>query len=275
MLNELLEEYKETDDTQSVINEFTNMLWSSKYTLKKHKKYFTFDVSAELLNHNKELIELFESHNYIEFTFCKSYYKKRMDYIDYIRIHVNNMYGYLVDKSLYLPKSYYQLLLAPKNEYYYVIESIKNGETVNYQEVKNRIDFSLTQAERIKKEAGDKKIDMKWREYKELINKYIERLFKNYKPPEEYEELHGWQMKIHIDGWSENNYVIKYFCKSLSGYMRNYVKDSFRDYQKYCIRCTKKITTTSNRRKYCDSCKIEIVKTQTLRRVKKFRNVTH
>ena len=250
MLNELLEEYKDTDDKEAVLDEFLNMLWSSKYTLKKHKKYFSYNVNSVALGNDERLIELFEKHNHIELSFCKSYYKKKMNNIDYIRIHVNNMYGLLVDKNLYLPKAYYQLMLTPKKEYFHVTELIRNGQSVDYNEVRNRIDFSLTQAERIKTENNNRKINIKWSEYKKLINTHIKRLFENYMSPEEYEDIHGWQMKIHIDGWSENNYVIRYFCKSLTGYMRTYIRDS-KVKKKYCATCG---IDVSNRNRYCLSC---------------------
>jgi hypothetical protein len=184
------------------------------------------------------------------------------------------MYGLLVDKDVYLPKEYYQLLLTPKREYYNTIELIKNGKNVSCEEINNKIQFSLMEAEQIKNEAQNKKINMKWYDYKNLISAYIERIFNNYIPVHEYEEKHGWEMKVNVDGWSENNYLIKYFCKSLTGYMRNYIK-SLNKEEKKCKNCGTKINPSSNRQKYCDVCRIEVVKKQTKIRVNKFRGVTH
>lgn len=258
MLSELLEEYKETNDKQ-VIDKFTDMLWSSKYRFKKHKKYYEYKVNNEALKYNVELIKLFKQYEYIEFTFCKSYYQKRMSSIDYIRVHINNMYGLLVNKDVYLPKEYYQLLLTPKREYYNVIKQIENGQTVDYHSIKGKIEISLMQAEEIKIASLEKKIDMKWSEYKSLINTYIERLFNNYIPPHDYEEEYGWEMKVSVDGWSEDNYIIKYFCKSLSGYMRNYVASlqPKERKKKYCLTCGVEIESNSNRQKYCNECSFE------------------
>jgi hypothetical protein len=253
LLNEILEEYKYTDNKQKVIEEFTKMLWGSKYTLKKHKKYYTYEIDAEVFKGRTDLIELFNKYKIIEFTFCKSYYKKRLDYIDYIRVHVNNMYAFLVDQSVYLPKEYYQLLLTPKKEYFNIFNSLKNGEYVNVEEVKNKIEFALMEAEEIKKQAIQNKIDLKWSEYKKLINIYIERIFNNYIPPHEYENEHGWEMKVHAAGWNENNYIVKYFCKSLTGYLRNYVKSLNRK-EKTCVICGEHLIDVGNKRKYCDEC---------------------
>lgn len=274
MLSELLEEYKETDKNKQVIREFTKLLWDSKYTFKKHKKYYKYEVDKEVFKDRQDLIELFEKYKLIEFTFCKSYYKKRLEHIDYIKIHINNMYAFLVDKTVYLPKEYYQLLLTPKNEYFTTLKALKNGEVVDYDKVNHKIEFSLMEAEEIKSQAIHNKINLKWSDYKDLINIYTERIFNNYIPPNEYEAEHGWEMKVNVDGWNEDNYIVKYFCKSLTGYMRNYVK-SLNQEEKKCKNCGKAIDTTSNRQKYCEKCKKEIIKKQTRLRVNKFRNVTH
>lgn len=248
MLDELLDEYKETMNI-NLIKEFTDMLWNSKYTLKKHKKFYKYKINEYELKEREDLISLFDKYNYIELTFCKSYYKKRLSYIDYIRVHVNNMYAFLVDKSVYLPKKYYQLLLTPKKEYYRVVESLKNGEIVQCEDVKANIENALTEAEQIKLSAIEKKIELKWKDYKKLINTYIERIFNNYLSPTEYEKKYGWNMDVNVDGWSENNYVIKYICKSLTGYMRNYLKANIIK-EKACVICGIDI---SNKRsnKYC------------------------
>ncbi|MGD7047068.1 hypothetical protein FZC83_02290 [Rossellomorea marisflavi] len=258
MLDELLEEYKETGD-RVLIDEFMKMLWGSKYKFKKYSKTYTFDVDEGKLNGDSELIELFKCHQETEFRFCKSFYKSKLDYIDYIRIHVNNMYGYLVDRELYLPKEYYHLLLSPKREYYNTVDAIREGLNVDPNSIDLKIKESLDRAEEIRNEALKKKIELSWAEYKKLIRNYVERLFKNYKPPHEYEEEHGWQMSVYVDGWSENNYVVKYFCRSLTGYMRNYVKSlqPKKQKKKFCFYCGVEIFAKSNRKKYCGDCLIE------------------
>jgi predicted nucleic acid-binding Zn ribbon protein len=256
LLSELLEEYKTAENKQKIIDEFTNLLWSSKYTLKKHKKVYSYEIDKEVFRNRQDLIELFNQYKLIEFTFCKSYYKKRLDYIDYIRVHVNNMYAYLVDTTVYLPKEYYQLLLTPKKEYFKILSMLKNDEEVNYEDIKYKIEFALMEAEEIKTQALQNKINLKWPEYKKLINSYIERIFNNYISPAEYESEHGWEMKTHNVGWNENNYIVKYFCKSLTGYLRHYIRDSkpkeFK--KKYCVVCGTEIENTGNRKKYCDDC---------------------
>lgn len=258
MLSELLEEYKESSDDRKLelVKEFTNMLWKSKYVFKTYKKYYTYRINESALNNRSDLIELFNKYKTVEFIFCKSYYKKGLESIDYIRVHVNNMFGFLVNKEVYLSKDYYQLLLTPKDEYYLTIEKLKNGEDVDCNEIEERIILALKEAEQVKEKSLEKKLDIKWKDYKKLINTYIERLFNNYMPQYEYEEKHGWQMQINIDGWNEDNYVIRYFSKSLTGYLRNYVKASRPKEikEKKCAVCNIDIENTVNNKKYCESC---------------------
>ena len=276
MLNEFLDDYKESDEQQKdkLLNEFINRLWKSDYTYKTYKKYYTYIVKDELLQHRTDLIELFNKYSIVEYSVCRSFYDRQLTPFDYIRIHINNMYGYLTDKNVYLSKEYYQLLLIPKHEYFSTIDKLKNGELVDYEEVENRIINAFDEAEKVKQQSIEKKLNLTFKEYKMLINSYISRLFINYIPLHEYEEKHGWEMHVNVDGWSEDNYIVKYFCKSLTGYLRNYIKSlSIKD--KKCITCDIAIESTSNRQKYCDKCKKEIVRMQTRLRVNKFRDVTH
>lgn len=258
MLGEILDEYKESNEEQKakLIKEFTNMIWRSKYSFKTYKKYYTYKVNEELLNSRNDLIDMFSKYQIIEFTFCKSFHGTKLNSIDYIRIHINNMYGYLVDKNVYLSREYYHLLLVPKNEYFKTIEKLKNGENVNCEEIESRITQSLQESERIKEKSLEKKLNMKWSDYKKLINTYIERMFNNYIPPHEYEDKHGWEMHVNVDGWNENNYIIKYFCKSLTGYLRNYVRDRKPKEikTKSCSVCNIEISNTNNKKKYCEKC---------------------
>lgn len=280
-LSEILEDYKEASDEQrkkEIIEYFTDLLWGSKFTYKTYKSYYKYQVSEELLGYNQDLIDLFNKYKVTEFTFCKSYYKKNLDSIDYIRVHLNNMYGYLTDSNVYLSKDYYQLLLSPKSEYYEAIEQIKNREMVNSFEIEERIKEALTKAEYIRDKSIDKKIKLKWSEYKSLVNTYIERLFNNFIPLHEYEQIHGWEMKVDIDGWNEDNYIIKYFNRSLTGYLRNYMKSLQPKEIKFkqCNHCGTDFEVLSRNKKYCEPCLKQATKERrrinNQRYYKKFKN---
>lgn len=277
-LNQLLEEYKESEDKQRILDYFITQLWSSKYVFKKYKKYYKYKIHEDLLDNRQDLIDLFNKYSEIEYIVCKSFYKdKKLKPIDYIRVHINNMYGYLVDKDVYYKKKYYDLLLTPKKEYFRIIKIKKekgNLNKVDYNEVKQNIEDNLQKAELIKSECIDKKHNIKFKDYKEIINSFIEKIFNNYISAEDYEKEKGWKVKVIVDGWSEDNYVIKYFCKSLTGYMRNYIRKLNSGKYIQCTECNKLIKPTNNRQIYCKECWIEINKKQIRLRVQKYRNVT-
>lgn len=259
-LNEILDEYRDSDEVRKkeILNNFLELLWKSKCKYKKYKKYSTYKVNEKALNYRKDLINLFNKFNKLEYTVCKSYYNKKLDFIDYIRIHINNIYGYLFDEDVYYAKEYYNLLFTPKKEYFKTINLIKNNCDFDINDVKNNIENAIKKAEEIKQKSINKKIKMKWNDYKKLVNSFIEKIFNNYMTIEEYEEKYGWDIRIDIDGWSEDNYIIKYFCKSLTGYFRNYIREfrgfKYNDKIIHCIQCGTPIKQTSNRRKYCSSC---------------------
>lgn len=261
-LNQILEEYRESEGKQKILEYFLTQLWNSKYTFKKYKKYYKYKVHEDLLDNRQDLIDLFNRYSDIEYIVCKSFYRDaKLKSIDYIRVHINNMYGYLVDKDVYYKKKYYDLLLTPKKEYFRIIKIKKekgNLNEVDYNEVKQNIEDNLQGAELIKLECINKKHNIKFKEYKEIINIFIEKIFNNYIPAEDYEKEKGWELKVIVDGWSEDNYVIKYFCKSLTGYMRNYIRKLNSGKYIQCTECNKLIKPTNNKNKYCKECAREV-----------------
>lgn len=258
MLSEIIEKYQESNEyhMSEIIKEFTDLIWNSKYGFKTYKKYHIYKVNEDLLNNRNDLIQLFNKYKIIEYMVCRSFYDTELNPVDYIRIHINNMYGYLTSKDIYLSKEYYKLLLTPKHKYFATIDKIKNGEEINCDEIQIEIATALNEVEVIKEKSNNKKLDLKWLDYKKLINMYIERLFNNYIPPHEYEKKNGWEMHVNVDGWSEDNYIVKYFCKSLTGYLRNYVRNSKPKEvkKKKCIKCGTPIDNTNNKKKYCLTC---------------------
>lgn len=266
-LNQILEEYKVSDNKQQIIDDFINRLWDSEYVFKKYKKQYKYEVFDELLDYRQDLIELFNKYSMIEYTVCKSFYKKKLESIDYIRVRLNNMYGFLFDKDVYYNRKYYNLLLTPKKEYFRLVnikKDVGNIDDIKYDNIFNNIENAFEEAEIIKQESVNKKHNISFNNYKKLINTYIERIFNNYKSIEEYEKDHEWELNIKVDGWSEDNYAIKYFCKSLTWYLRNYIKDINNNTDKYkeCVSCGSLFAFTNNKSKYCLTCAKEIKREQ-------------
>lgn len=257
-LSQLLEEYKSSDGDMELHEEFIDRLWKSKCGFKKNKKYYTYVVNENMLGNRVDLIELFNEYSSIEYTVCKSFYKKGLESVDYIRVHINNMFGLMFDKDVYYDKQYYKCLIIPKREYLSAIKRLKNGEDVDCESVRKVIGDSLTEAENIKQKSINGKGILKWTQYKKLINEKLKLIFNNFIPIHDYEELHGWEMKVNVDGWSEDNYAIRYFNKSLSGYMKDYRREKLgfkkRDRLIKCESCGIFVKLKGNNHRMCDRC---------------------
>lgn len=268
MLNELLEDYQEFNEDEA-LEEFTKLLWSSKYGLRTYKKYYSFTIQESALNNNEELVKVFEPYQNIELKYAKSYYNEKMSSIDMIRIHINNMFMYLTDKEVYLSSDYYKQMKIPKQKYYDTIKDIKDKKDINIEELRLEIEQSVEKASILKEERIKSKINLSFKEYKEVINNYIIRLFNNYKTPEQYENEFGWELNVLNDAWHEDNYIVKYFCKSLTGYMMNYIRDNSHR-KKQCKSCCI-ILSNRNRSGYCKNCYQEYRKKYIKRKVSEFR----
>jgi hypothetical protein len=258
-LNHILDEYKEVDDSEKdrILNDFIGCLWNSKCFFRKYKRYYTYDIREEILDGRRDLIELFNKYTRIEYNVCQSYILKNLSSVDYIRIHINNMYGLLFDKDVYYDEEYYKLLKTPKNEYFKVVKYKKehgNVDNISIKKIKINIDSAFKKAEIIKQKSIDKKHNIKFEWYKNLINSSVRSIFNNYISVEEYENKYGWDLDIIVDGWHEDNYIISYFCKSLTGYMRNYIRKIKTGKYRHCVNCGLLISPTNNKMKYCQQC---------------------
>jgi hypothetical protein len=257
-LNEVLQEYRDMrmdTDKEAVIKDFISDLWKSKCGFKKETKYVSFNVDHGLFKDRPDLIELFERYNNIPYKICKSFYQK-VEHIDFIKIKINNLYAYYVDKDVYCGKDYYSLLRKAKNEYFKTLKLIKEGvEEVDSHKIERTITDALAKADNIKKHMGERKIQISWSEYKTLINSYIVKIFNNYKTIDEYEEIHGWEKRVDAI-WNEDNYIIRYFNRSLHGYIMMHIRDSKpkEEILKYCEICDIQLEVTSNRKKWCTIC---------------------
>ncbi|SEF95479.1 hypothetical protein [Paenibacillus sp. UNC499MF] len=256
-LNELLEDYAASSHKEELAREFIRLLWQSGCTSKNYSRFYTFKVDASLLGKCPDLADLFSEYNRTLYTVAKSYYKGSLEPVDYIRIHVNNVYARLCDPDVYYDKTYYACLQTPKKEYYKAVQKLKDDENVDAETIRDNIRRELAAAERIRKQCLENKLELSWAEYKELINGFIRRIMDNYVTIEEYESRHGWEIKASIDGWSEDNYAIKYFCRCLTGYMLNYIRDRRPKplKRKPCIVCSEEFIYKSSKKQYCDPCK--------------------
>lgn len=258
-LSEMLYYYELGDENEkeTILKEFKKMLWGSKCKFKKYKRKYNYTVDKDLIK-DRKLIDIFTSHESIEYMVAKGKYKSKLNSIDYIRVKVNNLYGYYCDRDTYYKSEYYKCITVPKNEYIKLVRKIIAEESINIVDIKYKIERSLDEAEMYRKQSTSNKLNITWNDHKNIINGFIEKIFENYKPLEEVED-DSWEIdSVIIDGWNEDNYIISYFSKSLSGYYKNYVRKAagiskYKEYI-YCEACGKLTEKTSNRTKYCHIC---------------------
>lgn len=232
-----------------IINEFRDRIWRTLPYEKLNRKY-TYRVDKEISDNN--ILKEFKKYSKIEYKVLKSRYKKNeLVSEEFIKAKINSNYGKYFDKEVYLNKQYYYHLANYKNIYFNYI----NGECENVLE---EIKRNTVEVVRLKKESQDRKIDMSWSEYKNLINSIIPKIFDNYIPMDTKIEKGEWKPNENYE-WDEDNYIIRYFNKSLDGEIKKYVdelkgKRVLKNKKKNCIICGKGIINSVNNRKYCLEC---------------------
>jgi len=95
---------------------------------------------------------------------------------------------------------------------------------------------------------------MDYTHFKKIVNLYLKRIFKNYVPPDVYEEKHPvTEIKSIYDGWGEDSYVVTYIIRSLKGYFLNrMVKYNSGKYIE--CKCGEMTLKNSNRQSMCEKC---------------------
>ena len=183
---------------------------------------------------------------------------KETDWCSLIRQKVNNLYTRYFDKEVILKKDYMNLLNTPKRLYYQWID----GTEMDTGELTTIIDDAIDDAQKLKVTYQKQKMELSWSEYKKVIEGFFQRCFDNCKLIEDYEKDSKY-CGIY-DFMNEDNFYIKYFCKCLETYMKNYQKQYYGLYIKgsknkgykikRCKTCGKMIKNNGNKKMYCDEC---------------------
>lgn len=270
-LYEIIDDYKHSDSDEEksdIFKSFCSSIWSSENKRRVYTKTIRFSVRKDLLQTDVE--QVFDVWSEVEYTGYKAM-TKETDWCSLIRQKVNNLYTRYFDKEVILNKDYMNLLNTPKRLYYQWIDGIE----MDVDELTTIIDDAIDDAQKLKVTYQKQKIELSWSEYKKVIEGFFQRCFDNCKLIEEYEKDSKY-CGIY-DFMNEDNFYIKYFCKSLESYMKNYNKEYYglkrgRDKKyKRCKICGKMIEKTNNRIKYCNNCSYEINKKKTRENMRKIR----
>ena len=257
-LYEIIDDYKHSDSDEEkddIFKSFCSSIWSSENKRRVYTKTIRFSVRKDLLQ--TDIGQVFDVWSEVEYTGYKAM-TKETDWCSLIRQKVNNLYTRYFDKDVILKKDYMNLLNTPKRLYYQWIDGIE----MDTDELTTIIDDAIDDAQKLKVTYQKQKMELSWSEYKKVIEGFFQRCFDNCKLIEDYEKDSKY-CGIY-DFMNEDNFYIKYFCKCLETYMKNYQKQYYGLYVngsknkgykiKRCKTCGKMIKNTGNKKMYCDEC---------------------
>lgn len=281
-LYEIIDDYKNADSEEGktkIFNDFCSSIWGSKNKRRTYIKTIKFKVRSDLLE--TEIGQIFNTWSEVNYVGYKAM-SKDTDWCSLIRQKINNLYTRYFDEEVILKKDYMDLLKTPKNLYY---RWIKSSEfEINTDELTSIIEDSIYKASELKIVYQKQKMQLSWEEYKSVIEGFLQRIFYNCKPIEDY-EIENLTNKYIYELAIEDNFYIKYICKYLENEMKQYQKQKYglksysttKQHKKYmrCQECGKLIEIKNKKdysTKYCDKCRKKIIRKQTNERVKRYRN---
>ena len=257
-LYEIIDDYKHSDSDEEksdIFKSFCSSIWSSENKKRVYTKTIRFSVRKDLLD--TDIGRVFDVWSEVEYKGYKSM-SKETDWCSLIRQKINNLYTRYFDKEVILKRDYMSLLNTPKKLYYQWID----GMEMDADELTTIIDDAIDDAEKLRVKYQKQKMELSWNDYKKVIEGFLQKCFDNCKLIEDYEKDSKY-CGIY-DFMNEDNFYIKYFCKSLETYMQNYQKQYYGLYVKgskdknysikRCKKCGALIKNTGNKKMYCDDC---------------------
>lgn len=259
-LYEIIEDFKNAkseEEQLEIFRDFCSSIWSSTNKRRVYTKTIKFKVRNDLLN--SEVGQIFNINSEIDYMGYKAM-TKDTDWCNLLRQKINNIYTRYFDEQVVLNKDYMDLLRTSKRLYCRWVK----GEEMIADELVAIIDESMHEADKLKVMYQKQKMKLSWAEYKKIIEEFLFRAFNNSKLIDDYENEHLTESFLY-DFYNEDNFYIKYFCKSLEGEMKKWQKKKYkvRDHKKYkrCKECGKLIEIKSKKdfsTKYCTDCRKQV-----------------
>ena len=252
-LYEIIDDYKNAhsiEEENEIFNSFLSSIWSNKNKRRVYNRQIKFKVRSDLLE--SEIGQIFNTWSEIDYIGYKAM-SKDTDWCSLIRQKINNIYTRYFDEEVILKKDYMNLLKTPYNLYYRWIK----GAEMNADELTDIIEDSMYKAAELKVVYQKQKMKLSWSEYKEIIKGFLQKAFNNCRLIDEYEKENLTDKYIYNFS-TEDNFYIKYICKSLEYEMLKWQKEYYnvRDHKKYkrCKECGDLIEKTGNKKTYCKKC---------------------
>lgn len=273
-LYEIMEDYKNAEsDTKKemIFKEFCASLWACPNKRRTYTKTIRFFIRKDL--QNTKIGQIFDTWSEIEYKGYQSM-TKETDWCSLIRQKINNLYTQHFDKEVILNRDYMYLLHTPKRLYHQWM----GGMEMEAEELTSAINGVISKIDIIKSSCQEAKMQLSWTDYKKLTEKILQKIFQSCK----LIDCFGYDVPGTIYNFiNEDNFYIRYFCKSLECHMQNYTKEYYglkrgrnRQYIR-CRLCQRLIEKTNNRMIYCRDCSVKVHNAGAKERMRRYRqNVT-
>ncbi len=254
-LSEIVEDYKESstpEEKEFIFQNFCEQIWRCRNKRRVYPKTIHYRVDKKIKD--TDVGPMFETYARIEYLSYKAFSSQK-DWCSLIRQKVNNLYSIHFDKSIIHDKEYLNLLLTPRRLYYEYL----HGSNDSAVHLMNQIQASLAAAETLKETLSGRKLSLTWNDYKIVVETYFRKCFENCLAPSDSNPF---------GMMDEDNYYIKYFCKSLCGYVRNYKYEvsglyvpnhnNTNYHTKSCTSCGKLYLVKSPNQRRCPACRQQV-----------------
>lgn len=253
-LYEIIEDYKDStseEEKDDIFKSFCSSIWNSNNKRRVYTKAIRFKIKPALLE--TDIGKIFNMWTEIEYKGYKSM-SAETDWCSLIRQKINNLYTNYFDKEVILKPEYMNLLKVPKRLYFNYID----GNEYKSEEINKLIDDAMSESIKAKEKLQLEKMVLKWSDYTELINGFLKTAFNNCKLIGDYEDKTS--ISSRFDFLTEDNFYIKYFCKSINGEIQKWQKKYYgikrKHKEKYgrCKSCGKVFEIKNKNQKYCEEC---------------------
>ena len=221
-LYEIIDDYKSANSTEEkneIFNLFCSSVWSSKNKRRVYNRQIKFKVRSDLLD--SEIGQIFNTWSEVDYVGYKSM-SGESDWCSLIRQKINNLYTRYFDEEVILNKDYMNLLKTPYKLYYRWIKGVE----MCADEITDTIESSIYKAAELKTVYQKQKMKLSWSEYKKVVEGFLRRAFDNCKLIEDYENECLTDKYIY-NFTTEDNFYIRYICKSLDGEMLKWQKEYY------------------------------------------------
>lgn len=259
---EIIEDYQlseSQEEKEEILNDFYTSLWSCPNQRRTCTRTIRFHVRKDLKE--TEIGSIFDRYSRIEYKGCRSTTAKT-DYLYLLRQKINNLYTRYFDSEIILNPDYMYLIKTPKRLYL----SWLSGTELSAEELTLSLEAAMSEALMKKEQYQKQKMILSFSDYKHLIEGFLRKCFDHCCQIEELENRS--HPACCYDFVAEDNFYIRYFCRCLEGYLKDFQKQYYgirrrrNMVYKRCQVCGKMIEKTGNRRKYCPSCAAAVKKAQ-------------